>query len=114
MKNITALLLVLFSNFTMAQWLTVSGPVKRIVTYAHTETILVEVSDEDVGAGTCSNKKTFAISSTMSEEGRARMYAMLLSAQATGREVLVSYLDDGGCEAWFGAHDVYRRITVLR
>lgn len=50
----------------------------------------------------------------MSPEGRARMYSMLLSAQATGREVTVAVLDTGDCESWFSAQDVYRRIARIQ
>lgn len=101
-------------NAFSATWITASGKVESIVTYAHTETILVNITTSGTDVAECSNKKTFAISSNVSAEGRARMYSMLLSAQATDRTVTLSFLDVGGCESWFSTQNVYRRIARLQ
>ena len=114
MKYILTLLIFLTVNTHAASWVSSTGTVKVLATYAHTETIIVEISDDDIGVGTCSNKKAFAISDSMSPEGRARMYSMLLAAQASGRKVTLSYLNEGGCESWFSTHDVYRKITIAK
>jgi hypothetical protein len=115
MKLILATMFLFASiNVYAATWITASGTVKQIVTYAHTETILVNISVEGANVGECSNKSTFAISASNSPEGRARMYSMLLSAQATGRVVSLSFLNEGGCEPWFSAPNIYRKIAIIK
>jgi hypothetical protein len=113
-KLITAFSLLIAPQQCMASWLDVSGKVTNIITYAHTETILVNLDVSGANVVECSNSRTFAISSTISAEGRSRMYAMLLSAQATGRSITVSYNSAGGCEAWGATPNTYRRIVRLR
>ena len=112
--TLTIILLFISSNTYAASWISTSGTVENIITYAHPETILVDLSTDGTNVGECSNKKTFAISKSMSTEGRARMYAMLLSAQATGRVVTISFLDVDGCEPWFSTLNVYRKITIIK
>jgi hypothetical protein len=96
-----------------AAWLNTSGTVDRITTYYHRETVLIRLSSNGVDVPACSNNTTFAISKDISPEARARMFAMLLSAQATGREVTVTYSDAGSCESWDSNPSAYRRILRL-
>ncbi|WP_233054398.1 hypothetical protein [Motilimonas cestriensis] len=81
-----------------AAWIDTKGTVKHIITYAHTNTVLVELSHAGADVTACSNKSTFAISNAIQAEARSRMYALFLAAQASGREVVVSYNNTGGCE----------------
>jgi hypothetical protein len=113
-KFLAALLFLIVSQTSIAGWLDTSGKVTGIVTYMGSETILVTLSSPGTHVAECSSKVTFAISSAMSTEGRSRMYAMLLSAQATGRNITVSYNEAGSCEAWGANQNVYRRIVRLR
>lgn len=106
--------LLVVSNATFAAWIDVSGNVTSIVTYGHRETILVSLSSAGAEVGGCMNKTGFAISQTMSPEGRARMYAMLLAAKTTDTPVTISYNDVGNCEPWDANQAVYRKITRLR
>lgn len=101
-------------NVDAAIWITASGTVEKIITYAHTETILVNISVDGANVGECTSKSTFAISASNSPEGRARMYSMLLSAQATGRVVTLSFLNEGGCEPWGSAPNIYRKISIIQ
>ncbi|MEM9101700.1 MAG: hypothetical protein AAGB12_05200 [Pseudomonadota bacterium] len=114
MKKLLPLFLILFSTNTFARWLDTSGTVTSITTYAGTETILVSISSEGTDIEECSNSTAFAISASLSSEARARMYAMLLAAQASNRTVVISYNDVGGCEPWDGAQNVFRQIVRLR
>jgi len=113
-KLLAALLFLIVSQKSVAAWLDTSGKVTGIVTYMGKETILVTLSSPGVNVVECLSTNTFAISSAMSAEGRSRMYAMLLSAQATGRNITVSYNEAGSCEAWGANQNVYRRIVRLR
>lgn len=114
MKYVLTMLTLLVSISANAGWVDSTGTVKNIITYAHTETILVQLSVSGINVAECSNKTTFAISAQMSSEGRARMYSMLLSSQTTGRPVVVAVLDTDGCESWFSTQNVYRRIARIR
>lgn len=117
MKSLKLLVVLFFltaSQDSVAAWLNTSGKVTGIVTYMRSETILVTLSSSGTNVAECSSTVTFAISSSMSTEGRSRMYAMLLSAQATGRTIIVSYNEAGSCEAWGATQNVYRRIVRLR
>lgn len=100
MKYVFSLVLFALSFSSDAVWLNTGGKVTGLITYAHTETILVTISNPGADVAECSSKGVFAISSSVSEEARTRMYAMLLSAQATGRNVTISYNDVGNCEPW--------------
>jgi hypothetical protein len=113
-KKIAFFALLLMSASSHAVWLNTAGKVTHIITYAGRETILVNISSDGSPVAECSNKTTFAISASISEEARARMYAMLLSAQATGRDVVLSYNDVGGCEPWGSNASVYRKIVRMR
>jgi len=114
MKLLIALFLLIPSQQSLASWLDTSGKVTQLVTYMHNETILVTLSASGAKVAECSNTQTFAISASMSAEGRSRMYAMLLSAQTTGRTITVSYNESGSCEAWDANQNAYRRIVRLR
>lgn len=113
-KLIVFVFLYILSTSANATWLNSSGKIVNIITYANKEAILVTISTNGIDVAECSNKSVFAISASISSEARARMYSMLLSAQATGRNITVAYNDVGGCEPWDSNSSVYRRINRLR
>ncbi|GLX84527.1 hypothetical protein tloyanaT_07790 [Thalassotalea loyana] len=113
MKKLISVAALLFSFNSNAAWIDASGAVTSLVTYASTETVLVTLSNAGKDTG-CANKVTFAISKDISSEARARMYSMLLAAQSTGRSVVVTYNDTGGCEPWDANQNAYRKIVRLR
>ena len=96
-----------------AVWLSTTAKVEHITTYATTETVLVTLSKDGADITECSNKTAFAISKDLSSEARSRMYSMLLSAQTTGRDVVVSYNDVGNCEPWGSNANAYRKIVRM-
>lgn len=114
MKYVFSLTLFVLSFSSAAAWLDVGGKVTGLITYASKETILVTITNPGADVAECSNKNVFAISGSMSSEARARMYAMLLSAQATGRNVVISYNSVGNCERWDANQNAYRRIVRLK
>ena len=109
----TALVLVSLKSYS-AYWMDTTGKVNSIVNYAHTNTILINLSVAGNNVEECSNKSTFAISASIDPEIRSRMYAMLLSAQATGRNITLSYSNIGNCEGYGSNANSYRRIVRLR
>lgn len=111
-KVFITLLLLTISQPSFA--LSTSGKITSLVTYSTTETILVTLEDAGTKVDECSSATTFAISKSISAEARARMYAMLLSAQATGRTVTLSYAPVGSCEPWGSNTTAYRKIVRLR
>jgi len=113
-KYFLVLVFFLFSIKSYAAWLDTSGTVVGITTYASTETILITLSANGRDVQECASKNVFAIGKDLSVEARARMYSMLLAAQATGRTVVVSYSEADGCEPWGSTQNVYRRIVRLR
>lgn len=114
MKLLTFVLLLTVSSSSFSAWLDTEGHVVQIATYADKNTILVTLTNHGTDVTACSSKSIFAISSAISEESRARMFSMLLAAQASGREVVVSYNDVGGCEPWGASENVYRKIVRLK
>lgn len=114
MRSLIVAFLFSWSAAANAAWLNVSGKVENIITYAHTETILVNISANGASVDACSNATTFAISKDISPEARARMYAMLLAAQSTERTVVVSFREVEGCEPWDSNPSAYRQIVRLR
>ncbi|WP_028876996.1 hypothetical protein [Teredinibacter turnerae] len=113
MKKLIGMVSLIISPLANAGWIYTTGKIEKLVSYAHTETILVYLDKTGTNVEECSNKEVFALSSAMSVEGRARMFSMLLSAQARDEEITLSFLDVGGCEAWFSTPDVYRRIALV-
>ncbi len=99
---------------TSFSWFDTSGKVVSIITYAHTETILVNLDNSGTNVTECSSSATFSISKSMTPETRTRMYSMLLAAQASDRTVVISYNETGGCESWYATASAYRSITRLR
>jgi hypothetical protein len=97
-----------------AYWVDASGKVTSIVTYAHTDTILVKLEVSGTEVAECSNKSEFAISKSVPDERRSKMYALLLAAKMSGTPVTVSYSHSGSCEPWDSNSSVYRMITRLR
>ncbi|TRY28671.1 DUF5992 family protein [Aliiglaciecola sp. M165] len=114
MKKALFLLLFSFSEYSDAAWLNTTGTVSDVITYASTETVLVVLSSNGAPVEECSNTTTFAISKSISEEARARMFSILLAAKTTGSSVTLSYNDVGGCEPWDANSSAYRKITRLR
>ncbi|GAB1624081.1 hypothetical protein AAOGI_41310 [Agarivorans albus] len=115
MKFIYAVvLLCLWIPQSFAIWLDTQGKVTNLITYSGPETVLVQLSNTGAPVEGCSDKSTFAISSGISAEARARMYSMLLAARESGRVITVSYSDVGGCEPWGASPNVYRKIVRLR
>ena len=114
MKILLTSFLLCWSVSSYASWTDTGGQVVSLVTYAHTNTILVTLSKDGTDVEACSNKKTFAISKDIGEEQRTRMYSMLLAAQAVGRDVVVSYNRVGNCEPWDANPSGYRKIVRLR
>ena len=113
MKALIGAAALLFSISANSAWLNTTGMITNLTTYSHTETILVALSNVGSDISACSDKTTFAISKSISPEARARMYSMLLAAQASGRPVVVSYSDTGGCEPWDASQNVFRQIVRL-
>ena len=114
MKLLYAFIFMGLSATSLASWLDTSGKIVSIVIYPHTETILVSLDSSGVDVSACSSKSNFAISADISLEARTRMYSMLLAAQASGRNVVISYSDVGNCEPWGANTNAYRKITRLR
>ena len=110
MKKFFVVFALLFSVNSHAVWVNVTGTVVNMVTYAHTDTILVTLSVPGQDVVECVNKTQFAISSTMTEERRARIFAMLLSAKASETPVTIAYNDVGSCEAYGSTTNAYRRV----
>lgn len=113
MKKIITILALLFSADSAAVWLNTKAKITNIITYSSRNTILVQLEAEGAKVPECSNSNTFAISSTLDPEARARMYSTLLAARSADRPVIVSYNDAGGCEPWGNTSNVYRRIVRL-
>lgn len=114
MKNLLLLFMSICPFFATSAWISTTSKVVDIVTYAHTETVLVTLSDPGSTVQECSSKVTFAIGSAVSPEGRARMYSLLLTAKTTNSNVTVSYSDVGNCEPWDANPTAYRKIVRLR
>ncbi|MEL4474617.1 hypothetical protein AAEH86_22490, partial [Shewanella algae] len=76
-----AFLMLALSCPLKADWLQVKAKVAGISKYSHTETILVTLVTlvtlvlSGTAVADCSNNTSFAISHSLSEEGRARMYS---------------------------------------
>jgi len=114
MKFLVFLIGLILSAYSNAAWIDTSGKVTSIITYAHTDTIIVNISAVGTDVTECSNKASFVISKSIGSEARTRMYSMLLSAQATGRTVVLAYNNTGGCEPWDANANAYRKIVRLR
>ncbi|MGR3971747.1 hypothetical protein [Shewanella sp. 1180_01] len=113
MKYLFVLCLCMFTGHACAAWVNTTGKITSIVNYAHRDTILVALSDNGMAVSQCSDRTTFAVGDKYTPERRARMYAMLLAAQASERSITISYNDVGNCEPWDSNPDVFRLITRL-
>lgn len=102
------------SQSVCAYWVDVSGKVSSIITYAHTDTILVKLDASGSDVSECSNRTDFALSKSIPEERRAKMYSFLLAAKISGTPVTVSFNHSGSCEPWDANSSVYRIIARLR
>lgn len=102
------------SQGVYAYWIDASGKVTSIITYAHTDTILIKLEVAGTEVPECGNKSDFAISKSVPEERRSKMYALLLAAKMSGTPVTVSFSHSGNCEPWDSNSSVYRMITRLR
>ena len=114
MKHYLFWTLLLASVASKAAWIEASGKVNSIAIYSSTETILVTLNSHGAPVTGCSNTSAFAVSNSMSPEGRARMYAMLLAAKTAGTVITVAYDELGGCEPWGSNQSVYRIIRRMR
>lgn len=108
-----AFLMLALSCPLKADWLQVKAKVAGISTYSHTETILVTLVLSGTAVADCSNNTSFAISHSLSEEGRARMYSTLLAAQLAGKDVAIAFNRSGGCEPWDTNPMAYRTIVRI-
>lgn len=113
MKSLVFIFFVLLSFPSHAVWLNSSGEVTSIITYAGKDTVLVNLSTAGTAVQECASTATFAISSTLSAEQRARMFAILLAAKTAGSKVTISYNDVGSCEPWDSNPNAYRKIIRL-
>lgn len=95
-------------------WVSVSGKVTSITTYASTNTILVTLDKPGPSVSACGSQTVFAISKDLTSEARGRMYSHLLTAKASGSNVTISFQDVGGCEPWNSNPNAYRKIVRLR
>ena len=82
---------VLLSSNGFAGWLNIAGKVKKISTYAHTNTIIVALEQQGTAIAGCSDTTSFAISKDLQPEARARMYSMALAAEASDSTITISY-----------------------
>lgn len=116
MRFLKAASIIMFflSNDAFAYWMDAKGKVTSIITYAHTDTILVKLDVSGTEVPECSNKSDFAISKSIPEDRRAKMYALLLAAKMSGTPVTVSFNHSGECEPWDSKTSVYRTIKRLR
>lgn len=115
MKNMFfVLFLTLWSGAASAAWIEASGKITNMMTYATNNTILVTISSAGTPVDECSNNSSFAVSKSMDEEARSRMFAMLLAAKASGASVTIAYNDVGQCEPWGSNSSAYRKIQRLR
>lgn len=113
MKFFIIVLLSSVSYSASAVWVNTTGNINSIVNYAHRDTILVSLSSTGSVVSECSDHTVFAVGHSYLPERRARMYAMLLAAQASDRRITVSYNDAGNCEPWDNSPSVYRLISRL-
>ncbi|WP_225911822.1 hypothetical protein [Vibrio nigripulchritudo] len=56
------------------KWLSTHGTVTSITTYGHTNTILVDLSDQGANIAKCTSKTTFAISSNLDPEALSNVF----------------------------------------
>ncbi|RZM83775.1 hypothetical protein [Pseudoalteromonas rubra] len=104
---------LLMAGQAQAAWITVSGKVKDVNIYSSRDTILVTLDSVTSDINTsCSNKRTLAVSYNLPTERRNRMYSMLLSRQAAGKNVNLTY-ESTSCEPWDSNSSVYSRIVRM-
>lgn len=113
-KSVFGLLCFFLSSSVYAYWIDASGKVASIIHYAHTDTILVKLDVPGAEVLDCSSKTDFAISKSIPEERRSKMYSFLLAAKMSGTPVTLSFSHSGSCEPWDSNPSVYRMITRLR
>lgn len=95
-----------------AAWVEVAGTIQGITTYAHTNTVLVALSASG-SAGTCADASIFALDGALPEERRKQLLVMLVSGQARGAVVTLTYDNAGGCVTWDATPNVFRGIVRL-
>ena len=104
---------ILFPLKAFAVWINATGKIEKLHVYQHTGVILVTLDTDGADVTDCSNKRTFAISSSVTHERRQIMLSVLMSAEARGKPVTLAYNDVGGCEPWDANASVYRKITRI-
>jgi len=107
------LIAVLMPLQAFAAWLNTTGKIDSINVYHNRDVILVSLDNNGADITECSNKTTFAISSSVTHERRQIMLSILMSAEARGKPVTLAYNDVGGCEPWDANASVYRKITRI-
>lgn len=113
-RNVSILAIAIVSLFVMspakATWVQATGTITGITNYSHTDTVLIALSVAGA-AGTCADSSIFALDGSMSTDRRKQIFASLLSAQARGVTVTITYDDSGGCVTWDGTPNVFRGIA---
>lgn len=117
--KLAGLLLLVVSHYSHAGWVEASGKVSSIMTYSTTDTILINLTSDGSpvngkAVDECSNKTTFAIPRSTTEEARSRMYAMALAAKAAGTTIVLAFDEVGGCEPYGPNPSAYRTIRRMR
>lgn len=91
------------SNTATAAWVTTVGKVQAIQTYHQNATILVRLENQPAGPVPpgCTSTDFFAIGSSLSSESRQFFLTQLLSAQARGANINITWDDtSAGCVAY--------------
>ena len=71
MKFTVFLITLFFSAYSHAYWIDTSGKVTSIITYAHTDTVIVTLTSAGADVAECTNKTNFVISKSINSEARA-------------------------------------------
>lgn len=110
MKVLFAIVTSLLTGTANAAWIVTTSRVVNVAMYAHTDSVLVQLESAGTAAG-CADASVFAIDGGMQVDRRKQLVAALLSAQARGASVAVSYENAGGCISWDGSPNVFRAIA---
>lgn len=82
------------------------GVVVDVLTYADTDSIYFRLANQPASHPAC-NAAYFALSASVPEARRNRLYARLLTAKTTGEPINIGYDDVGDCaDGYIRAHRV--------
>lgn len=115
-KNILKMFLLISSVLSCnanAAWLTSTGYIETLTIYDRNQIIVKLKDNNGAPVAACSNKSSFIIPATYSEEARNRMYSTLLAAKMASVPASISYNDVDNCDAWGATPNVYRKITRI-